>query len=151
MNGNILLVLTTSTSLKYHPTMKNLLYILFAIIIFSSCSSDDDKEDRPTVKTTFQILNKEPIIYPNLVSGYINSSNSKWVRIAKLGHLTSSSDIITVENDTLKNIYLFFDKSKTYRLDTVFVLKKGMDNKFYISNMTKSIEVDKNNESEYPK
>lgn len=129
--------------------MKKLLLLLLIFPLLISCSKDDN--DDPTVKTTFQILNKEPIIYPSLVSGYINSSNSKWVRIAKLGHLTSSSDIITVENDTLKNIYLFFDKSKTYRLDTVFVLKKGMDNKFYISNMTKSIEVDKNNESEYPK
>ena len=132
--------------------MKKLLALLLLATFLMGCSSDDDKEDTPTVKTTFQILNTEPIVYPNLVSGYINKSNNKWVRIAKLGNLiTPSSDIVTIKNDTLKNVYLFFEKEKTYRLDTVFILNTGVDNKFYISNKTKWLEVDNNNELEYPK
>lgn len=126
--------------------MKQLLTILLFLPFFISCSSDDDGVEK--AKTTVKVKTNEPIIYENVTLGYFTKDN-KCIKVAEIGRITNGP-AIEIANDTLTRLYIFFDKVKTYMVDSTYTIKKGQLNECYITNKTKSIEVNKADNTKYP-
>lgn len=133
--------------------MKKLLYILFAITLFTACSSDDDNEETPTVKTTFSIKTDGELYVGGIAA--ILTKDNKYVKVADVLLSGSSSKKYQLPSDTITKLYLFADadglsNKYKYKFDTIFVLKKDILNEFILTNHTKRIVVPSDNSNQYP-
>lgn len=130
--------------------MKQLLYLLFAVTLFTSCSSDDD----PIIShdyTSFVFFHSEDVTLINCVVGY--KKDGKYYKLGNIGNLAKNqySTEIQIEDSTIKQIYLFTGTSMINRLDAVYSIKNNTKNTFKIADGTKGIEVtDKTDPTQYP-
>jgi hypothetical protein len=131
--------------------MKKLLYLLFAVTLFTACSSDD-----PVIpvqnNTSFLVTNSSSIDnLPNVIIGYKSGNNYK--KLAELGDLKKDipSKEIIVDDQNIKEIYIFTDYLSPRRVDFTFVLKQNLKNNIIILPGIKGIEVtDKTDSTQYP-
>ena len=132
--------------------MKKLLYILLTVCLFTACSSDDDNNDQTQDYTSFTFIYHANVDYfPNCVAAY--KKDNKYYKIADLGDLKKdiSSKEITINDKSIKEVYLFTDYLSTIRFDAVYSLKDNTKNNFVISENTKGIEIlDKTDQTQYP-
>jgi len=131
--------------------MKKLLFLLFALSLFS-CSKDPDLTQD---YTSFIFYHSENITLPNCVAGYYDKDGF-CIKIAELGDLSQNqrSPEITVENNSVKEVFLFSDYrsplSRATKTDSTFILNFNHKNIFKIESWVKGIEVEKNNPKQYP-
>lgn len=134
--------------------MKQLLYILLGITLFTSCSSDDD----PVLPEPTQDYTSFTVVYnanveklPNCVVGY--KKDGKYFKIASLGDLKKDipSQEVKLTDNTITEIYIFTDYMNVIRFDDVYSLEKNKKNAITIKNGTGGIKVtDKTDETQYP-
>lgn len=107
--------------------MKQLLYILLGITLFTACSSDDDNEPIQTY-TSFVFHQTVDNKLPNCVTAY--KKDGKFYKIADLGELSKDkySAEITVSDQSITEIYFFTDYLSTRRIDVIFKLQKSVYN-----------------------
>lgn len=129
--------------------MKNLLYILFAVTLFISCSSDDDNTPSQEY-TSFVVANDSDIDLPNCVVGY--KSNDKWIKVASLGDLKqgATSSEIKLPQYINQDFYVFTDYISPRRIDIAFKVRENYKSVFSLIKGSYATTVDKNNNSEYP-
>lgn len=101
--------------------------------------------------TSFQIMQNQIEIQSNTVIGY--KIGNYYKRLADLGDLKKGkwSKEVNIEDNSIKEIYVFTDYMSTRRLDVIFSIQNNKNNMFEIPANTKGIEVsDKSNPLEYP-
>lgn len=139
--------------------MKQLLYILLGITLFTSCSSDDDPVlPEPTQDyTSFTVACESDFTVYNCVIGY-KGADDKWVRIAALGDIKGKTESkeVKVDYSKVKEIYLFNDyyENGKYK-DTAkslepFKLKENTKNKLIIPYERSVVTINKNDPNQYP-
>lgn len=129
--------------------MKQLLYILFAVTLFVSCSSDDDETTQDY--TSFTVTVDASPNFPNCVAAY--RKDDKFYKLGDLGDLTKGkiSPEITIKDNTITEIYIFSDYMNVIRFDAIYKLSKNKKNSIVVENGTGGIKItDKNNQEEYP-
>lgn len=130
--------------------MKQLLYLLFAVTLFTSCSSDDD----PVISqdyTSFSVVHNEDVTLFNSVAAY--KKDGKYIKIASLGDLKKGvpSAEAKLTDTSITEIYLFTDYLGGIRFDAIYTLKPKVKNTITIASGTKGKEIkDKTDSSEYP-
>ncbi len=140
--------------------MKNILYILFTVCLFTACSSDDDNTDPeiPQNYTSFVVAcETDAQVVKNCVLGY-RGEDKIWIRVASLGDINGKKESkeITVDYAKTKDLTLFFDiyqdgvYSKTFADDNKYTLTENKKNKFIIASMFSSHEVNKEKADQYP-
>lgn len=119
--------------------MKQLLYILLGITLFTACSSDDDNEPIQTY-TSFVFHQTVDNKLPNCVTAY--KKDGKFYKIADLGELSKDkySAEITVSDQSITEIYFFTDYLSTRRIDVIFKLQKSKKNIFDLTSVYIIIE-----------
>lgn len=131
--------------------MRNLLYILFTVCLFTACSSDDDNEPTQDYTSFVVIYNANIDKLPNCVSAY--KKDGKFYKIAELGDLVKgkySSEII-INNKSVNELYIFSDYMNVIRFDDVYELKMNKKNTITIKDGTDGIKVtDKSDPNQYP-
>lgn len=130
--------------------MKQLLYILLGITLFTACSSDDDNEPIQTY-TSFVFHQTVDIKFPNCVAAH--KRDGKFFKIADLGELSKDkySAEITIKDQSISEIYFFTDYISTRRADKVFYIKKNIKNTFDLTSDIRAITVtDKTDPTQYP-
>lgn len=131
--------------------MKKLLYILFAVTLFNSCSSDDEPVTPTQDYTSFTIMQNQIDNEPNVVVGY--KVDGKYKKVASLGDLKKGipSSEIKITDNSISELYIFSDYMGTSRSNITFTLKKNIKNVFEIPANAKGIEVkDKSDPTQYP-
>ncbi len=138
--------------------MKKLLYILFAVCLFTACSSDD-ADDNAQDYTSFQVKSDEKEgTYRNVVAGY-KQVDGNYKRIATLGDIApgKSSDKITIDYNTIKEVELFFDAmdingnyAATAPLTTIKINEKNNNVYTIPHNLIIASKVNKTNSTQYP-
>lgn len=140
--------------------MKNLLYILFAVTFFISCSSDDDgAEQQIQTYTSVTIANERDEMTAKLcIIGY-KDNNGKWIKAASISDINGRTESKEVEIDYVKDreYYLFievFDNdgnyAKTYVNDSPYILMEKRKNKWIIPYIYSSSIINKNSAENYP-
>lgn len=129
--------------------MKQLLYILFAVTLFTACSSDDDDNTQDYTSFVFhQTVNNT---LPNCIAAY--KKDGKFYKIANLGELSKdkySSDV-RVNDNAITEIYFFTDYNGGVRFDTTYKLKKNTKNIFDLLESIGGIGFsDKSDPTQYP-
>ena len=137
--------------------MKQLLYILFAVTLFTACSSDDDNES-DQVKTTIQIKNNTDDYFNKIILAYKDGEIYK-----KLGHINylfanKTTDIFYTDIKTDEKIYLFTDngsfelRDSLYwrRIDSAYVVNKETNNILVLRQGMKKVAVNTLKEKEFP-
>lgn len=130
--------------------MKRLLYLLFTITLFTSCSSDDDPVISQT-DTTFTIMQNQIDNQPNTVVGYL--VDGKWKKVAELGDLKKGipSKEIKVTDNRITEIYIFTDYLSPRKLDKAFNIKPNTKNAFELPSGVNAVLVsDKKDSTQYP-
>lgn len=130
--------------------MKQLLYILFATILFTSCSSDDPKFEGQDY-TSFTVVHNENITLWNTVAAY--KKDGKYYKIATLGDLKQGipSEEVKITDTSVSEIYLFTDYSGTGRFDATYKLKNYIKNSIVIDRNTGGVKVtDTSDPAQYP-
>lgn len=131
--------------------MKQLLYILLGITLFTSCSSDDDNIPIQEYTSFTVVYNANIEKLPNCVVGY--KKDGKYFKIASLGDLKKDipSQEVKLTDNTITEIYLFTDYFGGRRFDDVYSLKKNIRNSILIKDGTKGIDItDKSDPTQYP-
>lgn len=108
--------------------MKKILYILFAICLFTACSSDDDSEQTQNY-TSFIVTIETSNKLKNCVAGYY-TSDGLCKKLGDLGELTRGvySPEIRVNIDTLTQVYVFTNTTKPLRFEKPYILTKNIKN-----------------------
>lgn len=130
--------------------MKQLLYILLGITLFTACSSDDDNEPIQTY-TSFVFHQTVDNKLPNCVTAY--KKDGKFYKIADLGELSKDkySAEITVSDQSITEIYFFTDYLSTRRIDVIFKLQKSKKNIFDLTSAMTGVTItDKSDPTQYP-
>lgn len=130
--------------------MKRLLTLLLLATLFISCSSDDDKEDTPTV-TSFTITNPNENTNHNVVMACV--SNGEYKRIASFGDIaynTTTKEVV-IDND-VKSLIMFYDVGeKTFKLNFSFNIISHKLNSFTLpTHGTADVVKDKTDPKQYP-
>ncbi|MFR9164989.1 MAG: hypothetical protein ACLVKO_01725 [Dysgonomonas sp.] len=134
--------------------MKKILYILFAVCLFTACSSDDDDNNgggQTQNKTSYVLKQTYRDIQPNTVVGYKKSNI--YVQLAQYGDLKKDvlSKEVTIESNDITEIFIFYtDQSGTYRIDDTFKIEKDKKNIIELKGEQSIILVDKDNSTQYP-
>lgn len=129
--------------------MKQLLYILFAVTLFTACSSDDDNNTQDY--TSFTVMHNENVVLTNSVSAY--KKDGKYYKIANLGDLKKGvpSQEVKLTDNSIKEVYVFTDYNGGVRLNITFSLKNNYNNNFIIPKSTGGIGFsDKSDPTQYP-
>lgn len=138
--------------------MKKLLYLLFAVTLFISCSDSDD--DNSQDYTSFQIKNNSSKgTYHNVVAGYRLSDNTL-KKIADLGDIAPGqlSEKIIIDYNIIKEVEIFFDATnydgtygKTWKID-ILKINEYRNNVFSIKDglVITTLEIDKTDSNKYP-
>lgn len=140
--------------------MKQLLYILLGITLFTSCSSDDDPVlPEPTQNyTSFTVACEvDNIPVRNCIIGY-KGDNGVWVRIAALGDIKGKTESkeIKVDFTKIKEVYIFEDYyengvyKKADRMTSSFKLVENKKNKLVIPYEYSIVTVNKDDPNQYP-
>lgn len=140
--------------------MKQLLYILLGITLFTSCSSDDDPVlPEPTQDyTSFTVAcETDNFTVRNCVVGY-KGDNGVWVRVAALGDINGKTESkeIKVDYSKVKEVYMFQDYyengvyKEVLKAKIPFTLKENSKNKILISNDYSVDTVNKDDPNQYP-
>lgn len=129
--------------------MKKLLYLLFAVSIFSACSGSEDEPPKDPV-TSF-VLKTETANYIDCVSGIL-LNNNVFKKNYDIGIISKgvNSPNITVE-DTVSRLYIFIRRNQTaFRVKDPFLLNKGMQNTLILNIESEMVEVNMNDNTQYP-
>lgn len=141
--------------------MKQLLYILFAVTLFTSCSNDDDPTviPEPTQDyTSFTVAcETDNFTVRNCVIGY-KGSDGKWIRVAALGDIKGKTESKEVKVDfaKVKEIYIFDDyyENGVYlhssKMTKSLKLTENKKNKLIIPREYSVIDVNTNDPKQYP-
>lgn len=130
--------------------MKQLLYILLGITLFTSCSSEDDNEPIQT-DTSFIVTIDATPEFPNCIAAY--KKDGKYYKLGDLGTLTKGkySPEVKVTDTSISEIYIFSDYMNIIRFDAVYSLEKDKKNSIIVQNGTGGIKVtDKTDQAQYP-
>lgn len=141
--------------------MKNLLYILFALNFFISCSSDDDGTETEQIQayTSVTIANEKDEMTAKLCIIAYKDDNGKWIKAASISDINGRTESKEVKIDYVKDrkYYLFielFDNDKNYVRTYVnlspYSLKENTKNKLIIPAIYEVGTVNKNNTENYP-
>ncbi len=131
--------------------MKQLLYLLFAVTLFTSCSSDDD----PVISqdyTSFIVINSSSVDLPNCIAGY--EKDGSWIKVAELGTINKgvTTSEIRINDTSIKTIYIFTDYLSPRKLDKAFNIEPNKKNRVELSGGLSSVLVsDKKDSTQYPK
>lgn len=133
--------------------MKNLLYILFAVTFFISCSSDDDGTESQDY-TSFTVTVENQI--KNTILGYYDNDGN----CIKIGEYDSVKENPSKEyriDNSVQAVYVFYDLYNddgsyimSVKKDTTFTLIKNKKNNFYLPKTIKSIKIDQSDVRQYP-
>ena len=139
--------------------MKQLLYILLGITLFTSCSSDDDPVlPEPTQDyTSFTVVCESDFTVYNCVIGY-KGADDKWIRIAALGDIKGKTESkeVKVDFSKVKEVYVFEEAHKdgvyvkTTKIPNAFILKENIKNKLVIPYSRSADNVNTDNPNQYP-
>lgn len=140
--------------------MKNLLYILFALPFFISCSSDDDPEEQQIqTYTSITIANERDEMTAKLcIIGY-KDDNGKWIKAASISDINGRTESKEVKIDYVKDreYYLFierYDNNGVYVQTLVnlspYSLKENTKNKLIIPAIYQVGTINKNDTENYP-
>ncbi|MFV0341002.1 MAG: hypothetical protein ACK5MA_10340 [Parachlamydiaceae bacterium] len=134
--------------------MKKILYILFAVCLFTACSSDDDVKESDVDTTIFV----EQWIMPsmdNVVIGYYENNSCSLLHEVGSLKISKPTKEIIIPSD-ISNVSIFFDyydqmatKTITYKLNKQFPIKKHNKNSLIIDK-TEYTEVSKTDKTQYP-
>lgn len=140
--------------------MKKLLIALLVIPFLFSCSEDDPNiEPTPEPQeTSFVFIHHfKTVAYQECMVGYLK--DGKWIKIAELGMLIPDipSKKVIIKDGSISDVYFFSLATSTdqptfptVRLDHAFIINKNRQNTFTIEGAMKFVEVDKNDQSQYP-
>lgn len=134
---------------KKHTTMKNLLYLLFTVCLFTACSGSEDEP--PKDYTSFVVYNNTPIKFEKAVMGY--EKDGLWVKIADIGELEidSYSEEFILDDFIQYDMYLFsFYLGETRRSEVPFSLKKNEQNILKFPKEFRGKSVNKEDPTQYP-
>lgn len=140
--------------------MKQLLYILLGITLFTSCSSDDDPVlPEPTQDyTSFTVAcETDNFTVYNCIIGY-KGSDDKWVRIAALGDIKGKTESkeLKVDFSKVKEVYIFDDyyENGVYkeadRITSSFKITENKKNQIIIPYERSIVKVNKDDPKQYP-
>lgn len=132
--------------------MKQLLYLLFAVMILSSCSSDDNPVIPPLGDTSFIVTIDSPPSFTNCIAGY-KSTDGTYIKIGDLGTLSRGkySPEIKINNDLITDIYIFTDYNGVIRFDEKYRITKNAKNTITVAYNTKGVSItDKKDPKQYP-
>lgn len=140
--------------------MKKLLYILFAVCLFTACSSDDDDNTEPKqTYTSFVVTNNFSGTAKNIVVGY-RLSDGTLKKVADVGDLESgkTSKEFNIDYSTIKALSLFYDAVKADgtigNTSPIFLDKSIQENEKNVLELPKGFMTDqiadKNDPTEYP-
>lgn len=129
--------------------MKQLLYILFAVTLFTACSSDDDNDTQDYTSFTV-VYNANVEKLPNCVAAY--KKDNKYYKIASLGDLKKNipSQEVKVMDNSISEIYIFTDYNGVVRFNKVFTLKINSKTTIDLSNIGGIGVTDKTDPTQYP-
>ncbi len=136
--------------------MKKLLTLLLSITIFSSCSSDENEDDK--TKTTVTIENKSGESF-NFLLAYKDGNIYKRIGNLQIIRQNEVSQKIVIDNISISEIYVFNDYGKIItakdslwrKFDTVYQVVPLIENKFLINPSTKMKLVDITDNTQFPK
>lgn len=130
--------------------MKQLLYILFAVTLFTACSSDDDNDAQDY--TSFTVANgSSNIDLTNVVAGYIVDGHYKLLTSFGDINKNSESKEFIIKNTGIKDIYFFSDYVGGIRINKAFQIKENTKNKFVLTGDIETIQItDKSDPTQYP-
>lgn len=129
--------------------MKQLLYILFAVTLFTACSSDDENDTQDY--TSFTVMHNANVELTNSIAGY--KKDGKYYKVADLGDLKKGvpSSEVKLTDSSITEIYVFTDYNGVVRLDITFSLKQNQKNTFVIPSTTSGTSItDKSDPTQYP-
>ncbi|GAB6010236.1 hypothetical protein [Dysgonomonas reticulitermitis] len=124
--------------------MKKYIYILFAVCLFTACSSDNDNTDpetpnNPQNYTSFVIKNEASTgELKNIVTGYKQPDNSLKL-IANLGNLKAgeTSKEITIDYSKTKEVLIFIGELSSGNYSDVLIVTNYKN--FVVKENTKNI------------
>lgn len=130
--------------------MKQLLYILFAVTLFTACSSDDDNNTQDY--TSFTVSNgSSNIDLPNVVASYIVDGQYKLLTSFGDINKNSESKEFIIKSTGIKAIYFFSDYVGGIRINKAFQIKENTKNKFILTGDIETIQItDKSDPTQYP-
>lgn len=133
--------------------MKKILYLLFILPLFISCSSDDgEKEEEGQNYTSFIVNNDSNYsMFEVIVATKKDDNYTKLNKLDDILRGQSSKEILV--DDNISELYVFFSKEyiETIKIDEPFKIKKHMKNNIYILRNTIGTSVlDKNDPANYP-
>jgi len=132
--------------------MKKLLYILFAVCLFTACSSDDNEPTQDY--TSFTVTINSSSVFNDCVAGY--KVDGKYKKLGDLGELTEgkTSPEIRLTDNSITEIYIFADLgggTGVVRADATYTLEKFKKNIITVIKNTKGISVtDTTDPTQYP-
>lgn len=141
--------------------MKQLLYILLGITLFTSCSSDDDPITPPEPTqdyTSFTVAcETDNFTVRNCVIGY-KGDNGVWIRVAALGDIKGKTESkeVKVDFSKVKEVYIFNDyyENGTYKntskIKSVFKITENKKNRIIIPYERMVDTINKNDPNQYP-
>lgn len=140
--------------------MKQLLYILLGITLFTSCSSDDDPAlPEPTQDyTSFTVAcETESQLVKNCIVGY-KGSDGKWIRVAALGDIKGKTESkeVTVDYNKVKEVYIFEDEYKnnvytaSYKTQASFKFSENKKIKIVLPYSYSVDKINKDDPNQYP-
>lgn len=132
--------------------MKQLLYLLFAITLFTSCSNDDDDLVTPQGQTSITVTVDTSNQLKNCIAAY-KTKEGIYKKLGNLGNLTKgiTSPEIKITDSSVNEVYIFGDLVGTIRFDVSYTLSKNVKNTIAIPQGTKGIPVtDKTDSTQYP-
>lgn len=134
--------------------MSKSIYLLPILLLFTifSCSNDNEEEKEIQDYTSFVVIyNANVEKLPNCVAAY--KKDNKYYKLGYLGDLTKGkySPEIRINDNTIKDIYIFSDYMNIIRFDDVYKLEKNKKNIIIIADGTGGIKItDKTDQTQYP-
>lgn len=131
--------------------MKKLSLLFLLPILFFSCSSDDNDNEPKQDYTSFVVSHNEEVTLPNCIAAY--KEGNEFLKIANLGELVKGkySLEVRINNNSIKEIFIFSDYNNVIRFDDTYALKSGAKNNIVIKPHTKGILIsDKTDPTQYP-
>lgn len=131
--------------------MKQLLYILLGITLFTSCSSDDNNDAPAQDYTSLVFYQPVDNNLPNCVAAY--KKDGKYIKLGNLGDLKKgvTSPEVRINDNSIREVYFFSDFLGGVRFDAVYSLKSNIKNMFTLASDTKGIPIsDKTDPTQYP-
>lgn len=132
--------------------MKKLSLLFLLPILFFSCSSDDNDNEPKQDYTSFVFMHNEPVVLTNCVVAYLDNKEH-FIKVATLGDLKQGveSKEIKIQDNNVKELYLFTDYISTRRLDAIYKLTIKTKNTFNIDQDTKGVLIEEKSDPKlYP-